>query len=102
MTQYMSLDETPLSAITLDPELQPRDKINKTVLAEYAQLLVDGAVFPPITVFNTGQQLLLADGFHRWHVHNALQLDTIKTEIIDGSRRDALLHSLQANSKHGL
>jgi|1185.fasta_scaffold29354_2 ParB-like chromosome segregation protein Spo0J len=93
---------TPLDAITLDPELQPRVKINRAVLAEYAQLLVDGAVFPPIIVFNTGEQLLLADGFHRWHVHNALGADTIATEIIDGSRRDALLYSLQANSKHGL
>lgn len=102
MPVHASLDDTPLAAITLDPELQPREKIDRAVLADYAQLLVDGAVFPPITVFNTGDQLLLADGFHRWHVHNALQLDTIRTEIINGSRRDALLYSLQANSKHGL
>jgi hypothetical protein len=64
---------TPLDAITLDPELQPRAKINRAVLAEYAQLLVDGVTFPPIIVFDTGEQLLLADGFHRWHVHNGAE-----------------------------
>jgi hypothetical protein len=65
-------------------------------------LLVDGATFPPVMVFRTDDQLLLADGFHRWHVHNALGADTIAADVIDGSRRDALLYSLQANSKHGL
>src|SRR5690348_4794111 len=93
---------TPLDAITLDHELQPRAKIKREVLDNYAQLLVDGAQFPPVIVFNTGEQLLLADGFHRYYVHKLLHCDDIQTEIIDGSRRDALLYSLQANSKHGL
>jgi hypothetical protein len=81
-----------LDAIILDPDLQPRAKINRAVLENYAQLLVDGATFPPVTVFDTGQRLLLADGFHRWHAHSALQTETIAAEIIDGSRHDALLY----------
>src|SRR5690349_20102143 len=68
-----------LDAITLDPELQPRARIDRAVMENYAQLMVDGVTLPPVTVFNTGQQQLLADGFHRWHVHNAPQLETIRT-----------------------
>jgi hypothetical protein len=71
---------TPLGAITLDPELQLRATIDRAVLENYAQLLVDGATFPPVTVFDTGQQLLRADGFHRWHAHSALQMDSIGVE----------------------
>lgn len=102
MTIYSALDDTPLDAITLDPELQPRAKISKTVLHEYAQLLVDGVTFPPVVLFATGEQLLLADGFHRYYVHKLLHYDSIRTEIIPGDRRAALLYSLQANAKHGL
>lgn len=102
MTIYSALDDTPLDAITLDPELQPRAKISKTVLHEYAQLLVDGVTFPPVVLFATGEQLLLADGFHRYYVHKLLHYDTIRTEIIPGDRRAALLYSLQANARHGL
>jgi ParB-like chromosome segregation protein Spo0J len=65
-------------------------------------LLADGVTFPPVMVLRIDEQLLLADGFHRWHAHNALEMDSIAAEIIDGSRREALLYSLQANSKHGL
>jgi hypothetical protein len=72
------------------------------VLENYVQLLVDGTTFPPVTVFRTDDQLLLADGFHRWHAHNVLQTEIIAADISDGTRRDALLYSLSANAKHGL
>jgi hypothetical protein len=92
----------PLSAITLDEELQPRAAIDRTVLEDYVQLLVDGVVFPPVVVFREGSVLWLSDGFHRWHAHKVLDADTINVTIYEGSRRQALLYSLGANSKHGL
>lgn len=91
-----------LSAITLDAELQPRAAIDRTVLEDYVQLLVDGAVFPPVVVYREGTVLWLADGFHRWHAHKVVDADSIDAVVHDGSRRQALLHSLAANSKHGL
>lgn len=36
----------PLAALTLDEELQPRAAIDRSVLENYVQLLVDGVRFP--------------------------------------------------------
>jgi hypothetical protein len=92
----------PLDALTLDEELQPRASIDRMVLEDYVQLLVDGVWFPPVVAFNDNERLWLADGFHRWHSRQVLQLNEIEVDVRRGSRRDALLYSLSANAKHGL
>jgi hypothetical protein len=58
-----------LSLITIDAGTQARQKINQDVVNEYAQLMADGAVFPPIIVF--GEKNILADGWHRYFAHRA-------------------------------
>jgi hypothetical protein len=72
------------------------------VLDNYVDPLKGGATFPPVTVFRENETLWLADGFHRWHAHQALKRDEIDIERTDGSFRDALLYSLSCNGKHGL
>ena len=98
------MSEVPLSDLVLDEELQPRVAIDRAVLENYVQLLVDGVQFPPVVVFRDTEAwtLWLADGFHRWHAHKVLDADCITLMCVDGSRRDALLYSLSANAKHGL
>lgn len=91
-----------MNALTLDEELQPRASIDRTVLENYVQLLVDGVRFPPVVAFNDGSVTWLSDGFHRWHSRRVLDLDDIEVDVRDGTRRDALLFSLSANAKHGL
>jgi hypothetical protein len=64
--------------------------------------ITQAAKFPPITVFYDGTDYWLADGFHRVEVHKQLGLVEIEADIRQGTRRDAVLYSVGANSSHGL
>ena len=96
--------ELPIADIALDVKLQPRDTIDDGLVAEYAEALASGAVFPPVTVFAVradGRQML-ADGWHRLYAHRAAGRETIRAEVIQAeSLADALRHSLKANARHG-
>jgi ParB-like nuclease domain len=91
----------PLEDIALDVDLQPRQRIDKTTCEEYFDALIDGAVFPPVTVFREGAQHWLADGFHRWHAHKAAGRSEISAVVAPGTRLDALRFALGANATHG-
>ncbi len=58
----------------LDPDLQPREQIDLLTVEEYAQVIKTGDVLPPVVVFFDGATHWLADGYHRWHAHKALDL----------------------------
>jgi hypothetical protein len=74
-----------LTDMRLDPEFQPRAEIDRGVLLEDGQLLADGVQFPPVVVFRDAEVNWLTDGFHRWHAHKAVGLDTIEVRIIEGA-----------------
>ena len=46
--------------IIVDPDLQPRQRIDITTSEEYSHALIDGAIFPPVVVF--------CDGTRRWRL----------------------------------
>jgi len=90
-----------LGEIRIDGGTQPRTELNEAVIAEYAELLSQGVPFPAITVYFDGVNYWLADGFHRYWA--AQQTDTeLAVNVIQGSQRDAILHSVGANANHGL
>lgn len=91
-----------LSAIRIDGGTQPRSKIDEAIVAEYATAMESGAVFPPIAIFFDGVDHWLADGFHRYHAANSAHLDALDAIVFTGTRRDAVLHSVGANTAHGL
>lgn len=89
-----------LSLITIDAGTQARAKLNKSVVADYAQLLGEGAVFPPVVVF--GEKNILADGWHRFFAHRAAGIKEIEVESHEGGVREAIFYGFGANKHRGL
>lgn len=92
----------PLDAIRVDGGTQSRCHLDNRVIEEYARDLANEEPFPAVVVFSDGKDHWLADGFHRYHAHQAACLSVVLAEIHLGTQRGALLYSLGANAKHGL
>lgn len=97
MTQSVKLAD-----IRIDGGTQARAELNEAAVAEYVEALAEGATFPPVVVFFDGSAYWLADGFHRFHAHRKAQAREIAADVRDGTKRDAILHSVGANANHGL
>lgn len=91
-----------LTDIKLDGDLQSRVEISDEVVNDYSEALREGAIFPAVTIFYDGASYHLADGWQRYFAHKKAGLALIEADIIEGTRRDAILYSVGANAKHGL
>lgn len=98
----MNTQELKISQVRIDGGTQPRVEINQEVVADYAEQLRSGAVFPPVVAFFDGVVYWLADGFHRYHSHRQAGREIIIVDVREGGLRDAILYSVGANSEHGL
>jgi DNA modification methylase len=94
--------ELSIELIQMNGGTQPRAAMEQNTVDEYAAEMREGVTFPPVTVYFDGQVYWLADGFHR--VHAALEIGrrVIEAEVRQGTRREAVLHSVGANAAHGL
>jgi len=88
-------------AIRIDGGTQSRKELNQHKVLEYADLMRDGVVFPPITVFFDGSDYWLSAGFHRFFANKELGNVAIDCEVIEGTVRQAKWHSWGSNS-HGM
>lgn len=91
-----------ISKIRRDGGTQPRAGTNETAVAEYAEAMKAGAQFPPVMLFYDGSTYWLADGFHRVAAAAAAGLESIDADILQGTQRAAVLHSVGVNGAHGL
>lgn len=91
-----------LKDIRIDGGTQPRAAICDPTVSDYVEAIGEGVKFPPVTVFNDGKDLWLADGFHRYHATARAGKTVIGAEIHSGTVRDAILFSVGANALHGL
>lgn len=91
-----------LSTIQTDGGTQTRAAIQQDTVNDYAEAIEAGETLPPVTVYHDGTTYWLADGFHRYAAHEKLDAREIDADIRQGARRDAVLHSVGANSTHGL
>src|SRR5690349_6432322 len=90
-----------LDRIRLDGGTQPRAGVYPNWVRDYAEQMAAGAAFPPLVVFFDGTFYWLADGFHRYWAAETLGLAEIPCDVRQGTRRDAVLHSVGANAGHG-
>lgn len=91
-----------LGNIRRDGGTQPREALNQAAIDDYAEGFREGATFPPVVVFFDGTDYWLADGFHRCGGADLAELEEIEADVRQGTRRDAVLHSVGANVSHGL
>lgn len=85
-----------------DGGAQMRVEMTENIVQEYAEAMVAGDVFPPIIVFFDGTDHWLADGYHRTEAAKLLGRTEIDADVRQGTQRDAMLHGIGANAKHGL
>lgn len=81
---------------------QSRVALSEETVATYAEAMKNGAMLPPIVVFHDGSTYWLADGFHRLMAHVRNGADWIPADVRQGTRREAVLHSVGSNAEHGL
>jgi len=96
------LRDVPLVDITLDERLQPRIEMNVEVIKEYAESMQIGDTFPPVHLFEDGETLYLADGWHRFQAAQLIGREFLTAEVSRGSFRDAVWFSASVNTTHGL
>ena len=96
MTEKVSLKK-----IRLDGGTQPRKELDSSLVQHYKDELLDGALFPAVDLYFDGKHYWLSDGFHRLHAHAQAGYKDIPAIVRSGTKRDAFIASLKANSKHG-
>jgi hypothetical protein len=104
----MTVQAIPIVQIRTDGGTQVRTSTYFDKIEEYTQAMLDGAAFPPLTVFWDGAEYWLADGFHRLEalaaVAKALRRRryAVECEVIEGGQREAILYACGANDAHGI
>jgi hypothetical protein len=98
-----TIDEVPLTHIHMAGETQARERLDREVIADYAEAMTEGAQFPPVVLFFDGDGgFWIGDGFHRCHAAQQVGFTTIRAEVHQGGPRAAKLYAASANLTHGL
>ena len=85
--------------IRTDGGTQPRLKLDQDLVKEYAEVMREGVVFPPVEVFHDGSEYWLVDGFHRYFGYKANGLTSIEAIVHTGTLREAQFYAWKANNK---
>lgn len=91
-----------LSQIVIDKGTQTRESIDQKTVTEYAEVLMNKEVMPPLEVFNDGIHYYLVDGFHRYFANKQVGNAEVEVNVHKGTLRDAQEFALGVNDKHGL
>jgi ParB-like nuclease domain len=81
---------------------QVRVRLDENAVEDYAEMMRNGAVFPPIDVFYDGSTYWIGDGFHRVSAVKSVGLTEIDANVQDGGPEEALVFAAGANKLHGV
>ena len=95
------VETIPISWIK-DGGAQMRAEMRIETIHDYADDMLNGAVFPPIIVYFDDTDYWLANGFHRVEAARKIEREDIAAEVRKGTARDAILHGIGSNATHGL
>ena len=91
----------PLQKICYDQGTQFRKDGDPKVQEEYAALMKEGVVFPPVEIIFDGQGYYLWDGFTRFFAATEIGAPHIACHVTNGSLRDAQILACSANKTNG-
>jgi len=91
-----------LEDILLDPELQSRVTLSQEAIDDYSQKIREGVKFPALKIYRVGSRYYLVDGWHRYFAYKKAGIADIEVDVVEGTKRDALLASTGVNKEHGL
>lgn len=94
--------ELKIADIRTDGGTQMRTQLDLATIAEYADAMGRGDIFPPVVVFYDGMEYWLAEGFHRLEATWNNEREYIVADVREGTREDAVIWACAANAKHGL
>ena len=90
-----------IEEITVNTAAQSRASIDTDLVSEYAELMRDGVIFPPITVFSDSVTHWLSEGFHRLAAYREAAFSVVPCTVKPGGLREAILLSVGSNAAHG-
>lgn len=91
-----------LDKINLEGSTQMREQLDKAAIADYKYSMEEGVRFPPVELMHDGLDYWVIDGFHRILAANQTGLMELNANVRNGTQRDAILASCQANATHGV
>ncbi|MDX6675998.1 MAG: ParB/Sulfiredoxin domain [Solirubrobacteraceae bacterium] len=84
--------ELPIDDLLADPDVDPTAHLDPGRVRHYARA---GGDVAPVVVFDTGDGLLLVDGYHRVAAAKLSGAETILAELRHGSREAALGYAVE-------
>ncbi len=96
------LAEIEIAQIRFDDVKYPREHINEDAVHEYSEAMKNKVHMPEIEVYRSGGTFWLSDGRHRLEAGKMAGMTTIWAKVYQGTQRDAILHSIEANASHGV
>jgi hypothetical protein len=97
----MTLKTIKFSSIKIDAGTQYREELDQEVVAEYAEKMRDGQIFPPMKTIFDGVNHILIDGFTRYFAMLPMNPKTVDVDYKPGTVEDAQVAAMGVNDDHG-